>query len=118
MQTSNSSSRTLRILIAVCALITTAVHLILGIRSLPEPFGIVFILNAIGFAGLTILYLVPFSFTTPYHSIIRWGLIGFAGVTFILYFVINGLKIDMVSGITKLAELALIGLLMADRKQS
>jgi hypothetical protein len=55
------------------------------------------------------------TFLVPYRSLLRWGLIGFTALTFILYFVFNGLKIDAVSGITKAAELALIGLLWVDR---
>jgi hypothetical protein len=115
MKTSASASRIVPFLIVVSALITAAVHLFLGLRNIASPFGIVFVLNALGFAGLTTLYLLPLKFLNPYRALVRWGLIGFSAITFILYFVFNGLKIDGVSGITKAAELALIGLLLADR---
>ncbi len=115
MQTSNSTSRVAPLLIVALALITAGVHLFLGVRDIGSLFGISFVLNALGYIVLTALYLAPLKALTPFRSLIRWGLIGFTALTIILYFVFNGLKIDIVSGVTKAAELALIGLLLADR---
>jgi hypothetical protein len=117
MQSSSSPSRPINALILVSALITAAVHLFLGVRDVSTPFGIAFILNAIGYAGLTGLYLLPIGFLVPFRPVVRWVLLGFTVLTFILYFVFNGLQIDAVSGITKAAELALIGLLLTNRSQ-
>ncbi len=115
MRTSDSSTQIAPLLIVVPALITVGVHLFLGIRDLSSLFGISFVLNALGYVVLTGLYLAPLQALVPYRSLLRWGLIGFSALTIILFFVFNGLKFDVVSGITKVAELALIAILLADR---
>ena len=109
-----ASFGTVRVLILVAALVTAGVHLFLGVRDLSTPFGLMFILNGLGFLGLAGMYLLPIPFLQPYKSLIRWALIGFAVLTFVLYFVFNGIKLDAVSGITKAAELCLIGLLSSE----
>ena len=116
MQATPASKITIALTI-LCAAVTAVVHLVLGVRDLSTPFGIVFVLNGLGFIGLTGLYLLPLEALRPFRALLRWGLIGFSAVTFILYFVFNGLKIDAISGVTKAAELALIGLLLNDRRR-
>ena len=116
MQATSASKISIALMI-LCAAITAAVHLFLGVRDLSTPFGIAFVLNGLGFIGLTGLYLLPLDALRPFRALLRWGLIGFSAVTFVLYFVFNGLKIDAISGITKAAELALIGLLLTSRRR-
>jgi hypothetical protein len=104
-----------RALLVIITLVTAGVHLFLGVRNIPSPFGVMFVLNAIGFLGLLGLYLLPIGFVAPYRAIVRWVLIAYSALTFILYFAFNGLSLDLVSGITKAAELGLIAVLWLDR---
>lgn len=97
------------------ALITAVVHLFLGFRDLSTPFGIMFVLNGLGFLGLTGLFVLPIPTLAPFRGPVRWILIGYSALTFVLYFVFNGLNLNLISGITKAAELGLIAVLWIDR---
>jgi hypothetical protein len=101
--------------IIVLTVITAAIHLFLGISSLPDTFGYVFILNGISYLALLIaLYFIPQ--LAPRRALIRWLLLAFAAVTFVLYFVFNWPDIWSPLGIvTKADELVLIVLLFLDR---
>ena len=116
MKTTSASFGLVSVLIAVAALITAVIHLFLGIRDISSPLGILFVLNGLGYIGLTTAFLFPFSFLAPVQPLIRWILAGFAGLTFILYFVFNGIALDAASGAAKGAELVLIVLLMFGRR--
>ena len=68
--------------------VTAILHIVLGIPSLPDFFGIIFILNGLGYLALVAgLYFVPQ--LAEQRSMIRWALIGFTAVTIILYFAFN-----------------------------
>jgi hypothetical protein len=101
--------------IILLTLITAAVHIFLGIGSLGEGFGAVFILNGIGYlALLAALYFIPQ--LAPQRSLIRWLLLAYTAVTFILYFVFNWPDVWGTAGIfDKAVELVLIILLFLDR---
>ena len=73
---------TTQIIIVVLTLITAVVHLFLP--------GTIFKLNGLGYLGLLALYLFEFSFLPIPHNWARWALAGFASLTFILYFIIQG----------------------------
>lgn len=97
--------------VIVLTLITGAIHLFLGIGSLTDPgfmsLGILFIINAIGYAGLlaAVLGRIPFIPARAAH----WLLMGFAAVTILAYFGMNGLQgLSPLALITKLDELLLI----------
>jgi len=102
--------------IIILTLITAAIHLFLGIQSLSEGFGAIFILNGIGYLVLIVaLYFVPQ--LTAQRSLMRWLLLAYTAVTFILYFVFNWPDVwGPVGLIDKAVELVLIVLLFLDRK--
>ena len=102
--------------IIVLTVITAIIHLLLGFRFLPDTFGILFILNGIGYLVLLIgLYFVPQ--LAPRRNLIRWLLLAFTAVTFVLYFVFNWPDVWGPMGLVdKGVELVLIILLWLDRK--
>jgi len=93
---------------------TAIIHLIVGVINFPNG-GILFVLNGIGYAALIAgLYFVPQ--LADRRSMVRWVLIGFTAVTFILYFVFNWPDIWSPMGILdKIIELVLIVLLWMEK---
>ena len=86
------------------------------LQSIPLPLSTLFILNGIGYLVLVIaLYLPPLA---RFQRFIRWLLIMFAAVTFILYFVVNGFHLNTIGLIDKGVEVVLIILLLIDDRQS
>ncbi|MCB8982926.1 MAG: hypothetical protein H6659_03800 [Ardenticatenaceae bacterium] len=102
--------------IIVLTTITALIHLFLGFTSLGDGFfGIVFLLNGLGYLTLLVaLYFIPQ--LADRRPLIRWALLGFTAVTFVLYFVFNWPDVWSVLGIIdKTVELILIILLWLDR---
>ncbi|MCA9973723.1 MAG: hypothetical protein KC425_26095 [Anaerolineales bacterium] len=93
---------------------TAVIHLILAFLS-GGTFMIIFILNALGYlALLAALYFLP-QFRGQ-RDMVRWGLLAYTAVTFILYFAFNWPDIWGPLGlIDKAIELVLIILLWMDR---
>ena len=114
MESNRSGMGVIRILMIIAALVTSAVHLVLGLGFLNDILGYLFLCNAIGFLGLTAMYLRPVNFFKPYHEQLRWGLVGFSALTIVLWVVMNG-KLDLPGVTAKTAEGALIILLLLDR---
>jgi hypothetical protein len=86
------------------------------LQWIPLPLSTLFIINGIGYLVLVIaLYLPPLA---RFQRIIRWLLIIYAATTFILYFLVNGFHLQTISIIDKVAEIALIILLLIDDRQS
>jgi hypothetical protein len=86
------------------------------IQALPLPLSTLFLLNGIGYLVLvTALYLPALS---RYRRLVRWLLIGFAAITFVLYFLINGFRLNPIAIIAKAAELTLIVLLLIEDRQA
>lgn len=101
--------------VVALAVITALIHLVLGIGSLPDMFGIIFVLNGIGYLALVAaLYFLPqFADQRP---LIRWALIAFTAITVILYFVFNLPNSITPFGLfDKLVEVALIVLLWMEK---
>jgi hypothetical protein len=93
------------------ALVTAVVHLYLGIR-----FGdTLFLLNGIGYIGLVAMLYLPLAFLAAYRGYVRWVLIGYAALTVVLYFVMQGIQNDPLGWFTKAVEVALIGLLLTEK---
>lgn len=101
-------------LITLLTLATALIHLYLGVTQLGQPgfLSWAFILNAIGYVVLLVLYL-----RSSNRSTIRWIFIAYAALTIILYFVLNGGNAlsNTIGLITKLIELLLIIMLFLDR---
>jgi hypothetical protein len=117
METSRSSAMSmLSVLVIIFGLVTAAIHLFLGIGDLSGGglmFGILFILNAIGYAVLVagvVTDKVPV--LSGNKALAHWALIGFAALTFVLYFLMSGVLNGQPAGtaaiITKVDEVLLI----------
>ena len=102
--------------IVILTVITAAIHLFRGIQTLSAGFGMLFILNGIGYVVLIVaLYFIPQ--LAAQRSLIRWLLLAYTAVTFVLYFVFNWPDIwEPVGIVDKAVELILIVLLFLDRK--
>ncbi len=116
--------------IALMSILTAVLHIAAALdRSLfPEGPDPLFILNGVGYFGLLGAYLLPIPFFQQRHNLVRWAMIGFAILTIlawvfiwvIQYVIIQGVPFfsrDSIYGVpAKLAELALIFLLRADKE--
>ncbi len=103
----------LHAVLVAAVLVTAGIHLYLGIKFAD----VMFLLNSIGYVGLTGLFLIPLAITQRFHEVLRWVLIAFALITIIMWAIING-HLD-VTGITaKSAEVLIIVLLLVDRQRS
>ena len=100
--------------IAALTVATALIHIVLGIMS-EGTFMIIFILNGLGYlALLAALYFLP-QFAAQ-RSLVRWALLAFTAVTFVLYFVFNWPDIWSPMGIVdKVIELLLIILLLQEQ---
>lgn len=107
-----------RYAVIILTVITALIHLFLGIADLTSgaaSFGLIFVLNGLGYlALLAALYFVPQ--LAGMRSTIRWVLLGFTAVTFVLYFVFNWPNVWGPVGLfDKIVELLLIIALWMDR---
>ena len=103
-----------RYAIIALTVITAVIHIILGIGS-TDFFRILFILNGLGYLALVVgLYFLPP--LARQRGLIRWLLLIYTALTFVLYFVFNWPEIWGPLGlIDKAVELVLIILLWLDR---
>jgi len=106
-----SSLNPRRYAIIALTVITALVHLGLGITTSNN----LFLLNGVGYLALIVaLYFIPQ--LAGQRALIRWVLIAYTAVTFVLYFVFNWPNIWGPAGlIDKAIELILIVLLWLDR---
>ena len=86
------------------------------LQALPLPLSTLFLLNGIGYLVLVVALYLPALYR--FRRGVRWLLIIYAAVTFIMYFVINGFHLNAISIVAKAAEIALIGLLLIEDRQS
>lgn len=108
MKTNQIHFGAIQIGIILLALATAIIHLTL---SFPDP---VFILNGLGYLGLTAALFLPLSFLRDRRSLVRYVLMGFTLVTIIAWIAI-GMRTPL-GYIAKLIEIALLVLLWLDRK--
>jgi uncharacterized membrane protein YfbV (UPF0208 family) len=105
---------TLRLIIIVTAVVTALVHLGLGVSGLfnfgPNTFSILFVLNGLGYlALLAALFMPNVPVFATNRGLAHYLMIFFAGLTFVLYFVLNGFShLGGAAIVAKLAELILI----------
>jgi hypothetical protein len=114
MQNSSQKLGLLQYVLIAAALVTGIIHLALGADFLSNGADIMFLLNGIGFLGLTGLYLLPLAFVLPYRAVVRWVLIGYTVLTIVLWVVMNG-QLEVGGLAAKLAELAIVVVLLLDR---
>ena len=93
---------------------TALIHIVLGVMS-GGTFLIIFLLNGLGYlALLAALYFLP-QFAAQ-RSMVRWALLAFTAVTFILYFAFNASNPWNPMGLVdKAIELILIILLWQEK---
>lgn len=107
----------LMILVILLALGTALTHLFLGIQLTSfgaYGLGILFILNFVGYIGLTGLLYLPVGALDPYRGVIRYVLIFFTALTIVLW-VPFGTK-DIVGYLNKVNELLLIVALVVESR--
>ncbi|MFC7185802.1 DUF7475 family protein [Halorubrum yunnanense] len=98
------------------ALVSAAVHLLLGVRMVPSPMGISFVLAGLGFVGGVGLLAIGYRRRTVYAVGIAFTL-----VQIVLWYVVNfsgGTKsfpadIGTLGAVDKLAQVVLIAVLVA-----
>jgi hypothetical protein len=107
-----SSLNPRRYAIIALTIITALIHFALSFN----PLNPMFLLNGAGYLVLIVaLYFIPQ--LAGQRALIRWVLLAYTAVTFVLYFVFNWPDIwGPVGIIDKIVELALIILLWLDRK--
>jgi hypothetical protein len=108
MKTNSIHIGAIQIGIILLALATAIIHLTL---SFPDP---VFILNGLGYLGLTAALFLPLSFLSGRRTLVRYVLMGFTLVT-ILAWVAIGMRTTLGYS-AKVIEIALLVLLWLDRK--
>lgn len=100
----------------LAALVSAAIHLLLGIRMLPSGMGISFVLAGLGFLGAIGIVLVGYRRKLVYAIGIPFVL-----VQIVLWFVVNfvtGAKtfpadIGTIGAVDKIAQVVLLGVLIA-----
>jgi hypothetical protein len=88
-----------------------AIHLS---RAVDNPrITVLFTLNAAGYLLLLALFTLPFPALAGQRRWVRWTFIGYAAVTFVLFFVWGAMKGEwpVIGWVDKVIELALIALL-------
>ena len=102
--------------IFVLAVMTGVIHLFLG--------DVIFVLNGIGYLSLVAIYLFAASamkpdMFEPIRPTLSWLLIGYTGLTFFLFFIIEWPDVFFPLGLfTKFVEFILIIQLIRDRESS
>jgi succinate dehydrogenase/fumarate reductase cytochrome b subunit len=99
----------------LAALVSAAIHLLLGIRMLPSGMGISFVLAGLGFLGAIVLVLIAYRRRTVYAVGIPFVL-----VQIVLWFVVNFVNgpktfpadVGTLGAIDKIAQLVLLGVLV------
>lgn len=115
METSKSEFGLVKVLIVVTTLITALIHLYLNVML--GQFSILFTLNGLGYLGLLGLLILPIPFLKPYRPIVRWVFLGFALLTLVLWFVMNGTR-GFVGYTSKIAEAVLVVCLFLDGRKN
>ena len=108
-----SQVNTRMIVIILLTLATALIHLIvLNIGQI----SVMFALNGLGYLALLVAYYAPVAIFQKYHSLLRWGFIGYTVLTIVAWAVITGFDLtNPLALVTKAIEIVLIILLATDR---
>ena len=100
--------------IVLLTLITAGIHFSL---LFPDTL---FILNGLGYLVLLGAYILPAAVLRQNRSLIRWAFIAFTTVTILAWVAIGDKSwpAGMLGYVTKIIEIALIGLLLSDRQST
>ena len=110
MKTNSPQLGFIQIGIVLLAAATAVVHL-----TLAFPDGM-FILNGLGYLGLTAALFLPLQFFKDHRSLVRYTLMGFTLLTIVLWAVM-GMR-NLIGFSDKVIEIALIALLWIDRNNN
>jgi hypothetical protein len=103
--------------VILLALGTAMTHLYLGLQLTSfggYRTGVLFILNFVGYVGLTALLYLPVRTLDSYRGAIRYALVAFAALTIVLW-IPFGTK-DILGYVNKLNELLLIAALLTESR--
>lgn len=117
MNQATSSLGARGISVVILTLATAFVHIVLSFAALRTgdmTTFVMFILNGLGYLTLLAAYYLPLPIARDYPNLVRWVFIAFIAAT-ILGWVAFGAR-NVVGYADKLIELALIVLLLTDRK--
>lgn len=106
----------LQLAIILLAVATAAIHLYLALFVIKPSPDVVFLLNGLGYLGLTAALYLPLDFLARWRPLIRWVLIGYTALTLLLWVfmaLLPGMATPL-GWITKAIEVALIVLLFLD----
>lgn len=109
----------LAVAIILLALGTAITHLFLGVQLTSIggwQLGMIFLLNGLGYLGLTALLYLPIRALDPYRGAVRYALIGFAALTIALW-IPFGTK-SVLGYLNKLNEILLIALLLFEARMT
>ena len=106
----------LQIAVILLALATAAVHIYLALFVIKPSPDIVFLLNGLGYLGLTAALYLSLGFLARWRSLVRWVLIGYTALTVLLwvFMVLVPGTATTLGWVTKAIEVALIVLLFLD----
>lgn len=107
----------LAVLIILLALGTAITHLYLGFQLTSFggwALGVIFLLNGLGYIGLTALLYLPLRALEPYRGAIRYALIAYTALTIVLWIPL-GTK-STLGYLNKLNEILLIALLVFEAR--
>ena len=105
-----------RLAIIILTLITAFIHLYLASVAFSQgdmQTTIMFSLNGLGYLALLAAYTLPIGFLQGRRSLVRWAFIALTAVT-VLGWVVIGARTPL-AYLDKLAELALLALLITDK---
>lgn len=111
-----SSAVMVRVGIVVLTIATALIHFRQAFLF-PTP-DLLFILNGLGYLGLLAALYLPIPQLSGYKNIVRFALIGFTALTFVLYFAINGFSFFPIGYADKAIEAVLIALLIVEARSS
>ncbi|MEW6635179.1 MAG: hypothetical protein AB1425_00030 [Actinomycetota bacterium] len=100
-----------RVGIIALTLATALIHLYLGLQGLP-----LFVLNGLGYITLLAALYLPVPRLARYRELVRWVLIGYAALTVFLWILVGAR--NFIGYADKAIEIALIALLLVDRRAS
>ncbi|HTX92476.1 MAG TPA: hypothetical protein VMC09_14790 [Anaerolineales bacterium] len=111
-----------RVGIILADLVTAGLHIFAAFALYPPPQlspDPVFTLNGLGYLGLLGAYLLPIPFFQKRHQLVWWALLGYTLLTIVLWVIIGDKNFATLTGqvglSAKIAELFLLGFLLADR---
>jgi hypothetical protein len=106
----------LQLAIILLAIATASIHIYLALFVIKPSPDIIFLLNGLGYLGLTAALYLPLGFLARWRSLIRWVLVGYTALTVLLWVFMALLpgSATALGWITKAVEVMLIVLLVLD----